>query len=74
MKDSTKHTLRTIVPTALGIAAVLPAVVGVAGIPKALPRVAAALAIAADATRAVALPAVQALLPGWLRTDTWARE
>lgn len=74
MQDSTKRTLRTIVQTALGIAAVLPAVVSASGIPQALPWVAAALAVAAGATRVMALPAVQALLPGWLRTDTGSRE
>ncbi len=30
---------------------------------------AAALAVAAGVTRVMALPAVQALLPSWLRTD-----
>ncbi|WP_435643351.1 hypothetical protein ACR9VJ_18055 [Streptomyces sp. H49] len=70
MKDSTKRTLRTTVQTTVGVAAVLPAVVDASGIPQALPWVAAALAIAAGVTRVMALPAVQALLPGWLRTDT----
>ncbi|MEU5442780.1 MULTISPECIES: hypothetical protein [Streptomyces] len=74
MKDSTKRTLRTAIQTALGIAAVLPAVVRASGIPQALPWVAAALAIAAGLTRAMALPSVQALLPGWLRTDAGSRE
>ncbi|MFZ4234986.1 hypothetical protein ACOZGD_07310 [Streptomyces murinus] len=74
MKDSTKRTLRTVIQTALGIAAVLPAVVSASGIPQALPWAAAALAVAAGVTRVMALPAVQALLPGWLRTDTGSRE
>jgi hypothetical protein len=73
-KDSTKRTLRTILQTTLGIAAVLPAVVGASGIPQALPWVAGALAIAGGITRIMAVPAVQALLPSWLRTDDGGRE
>ncbi|MET8982152.1 hypothetical protein ABZX85_41870 [Streptomyces sp. NPDC004539] len=69
MSDNTKRTLRTVLQTALGIAAVLPAVVDASGIPAALPWVAGALAVSAGTTRVMALPRVQALLPGWLRTD-----
>jgi len=69
MQDSTKRTLRTVLQTTLGIAAVLPAAVGASGIPAALPWVAGALAVSAGVTRVMALPGVQALLPGWLRTD-----
>ncbi|WP_018547453.1 hypothetical protein [Streptomyces sp. LaPpAH-108] len=68
MKDTTKRTLRTMVQTTLGIAAVLPAIVQASGIPAALPWAAAALAIAAGVTRVMAIPVVQALLPAWLRT------
>ncbi|MGW4890120.1 hypothetical protein [Streptomyces murinus] len=39
-----------------------------------LPWTPAALAVSAGVTRVMALPAVQALLPGWLRTDTGSRE
>lgn len=69
MSDNAKRVTRTIVQTALGIAAVLPAVVSASGIPAALPWVAGALAVSAGATRVMALPGVQALLPSWLRTD-----
>ncbi|MFD8640856.1 hypothetical protein ACFV14_11160 [Streptomyces zaomyceticus] len=69
MKDSTKRTARTVLQTALGIAVVLPAIVTAAGIPEALPWVAGALAVAGGLTRVMALPGVQRLLPGWLRTD-----
>ncbi|WP_330348182.1 hypothetical protein [Streptomyces sp. NBC_00582] len=74
MKDTSKRTLRTVVQTSLGIAAVLPAVVDASGIPAALPWVAGALAVSAGVTRVMALPGVQALLPGWLRTDDTSRD
>ncbi|WP_435969298.1 hypothetical protein [Streptomyces sp. Qhu_M48] len=69
MSDADKRTLRTILQTALGIAVILPAIVNAAGIPQALPWVAGALAVAGGLTRVMALPGVQRLLPGWLRTD-----
>ena len=69
MQDSTKRTMRTVVQSALGLAVVLPIIVEAAGIPAALPWVAGALAVAGAVTRIMALPAVQRLLPGWLRTD-----
>ncbi|MFE6819416.1 hypothetical protein [Streptomyces sp. NPDC057677] len=69
MKDTSKRTLRTVLQTGLGLAVVLPAIVTAAGIPEALPWVAGALAIAGGLTRVMALPGVQRLLPGWLRTD-----
>jgi hypothetical protein len=72
--ESTKRTARTVLQTALGFAVVLPAVVGASGIPAALPWVAGALAVAGGFARVMALPGVQALLPGWLRTDDGGRE
>lgn len=69
MSDASKRTARTILQTALGIAALLPAVVEVSEIPATLPWVAGALAVAGAVTRVMALPGVQRLLPGWLRTD-----
>ncbi|OQR64788.1 hypothetical protein B6E66_07460 [Streptomyces maremycinicus] len=74
MKDSSKRTIRTVVQTALGIAVLLPAIVSAAGIPEALPWVAGALAVAGGFARVMAVPGVQALLPGWLRTDDGGRE
>ncbi|MGW2203428.1 hypothetical protein [Streptomyces sp. NPDC001774] len=69
MSDAAKRTARTILQTALGLAVVLPAIVDASGIPAALPWVACALAVAGGFARAMALPGVQRLLPGWLRTD-----
>ena len=69
MQDSTKRTMRTVVQSALGLAVVLPVIIEAAGIPAALPWVAGALAVAGGVARVMALPAVQRLLPGWLRTD-----
>ena len=69
MKDTTKRTARTVLQSALGIAVALPAIVAASGIPEALPWVAGALAVAGGFARVMALPGVQRLLPGWLRTD-----
>ncbi|WP_406439431.1 hypothetical protein OHB00_30475 [Streptomyces sp. NBC_00631] len=69
MSEAAKRTLRTVVQTAVGLCVLLPTVVDAAGIPDTLPWAAGALAVAAGVTRVMALSAVQALLPGWLRTD-----
>lgn len=69
MSDAAKRTLRTLVQTALAIAVLLPAVVDASGVPATLPWVAAALAAAGALTRVMAVPGVQAVLPGWLRTE-----
>lgn len=73
MSEAAKRTARTVLQTAVGIALVLPAVVQASGVPAALPWVAGALAVAGGLTRVMALPGVQALLPGWLRTGPAAR-
>ncbi|MFG2940893.1 hypothetical protein [Streptomyces sp. NPDC048282] len=67
MTEPTRRTLRTVVQTAVGLCVLLPAVVDAAGIPATLPWAAGALAVAAAVTRVMAVPAVQALLPPWLR-------
>lgn len=69
MTDANKRTARTVLQTAVGVAVALPQIVAAAGIPEALPWVATALAVAGGFARVMALPAVQALLPSWLRTD-----
>ncbi|MET8166934.1 hypothetical protein ABZT34_22225 [Streptomyces sp. NPDC005329] len=70
MSEAAKRTLRTVLQTAVGLCVLLPTAVDAAGLPGTLPWVAAALTAAAGVTRAMALPAVQTLLPTWLRTDT----
>ncbi|MFJ4799213.1 hypothetical protein [Kitasatospora purpeofusca] len=67
MRDSTRRTIRTTLQTALGIAAALPLIVSASGIPEATPGVGVGLAVAAGLTKVMALPAVDRLLPGWLR-------
>ncbi|RBQ21634.1 hypothetical protein DP939_02680 [Spongiactinospora rosea] len=69
MSDANKKAIRTALQTAVGIAVALPAIVAASGIPEALPWVAGALAVAGGFARVMALPAVQRLLPSWLRTD-----
>ncbi|GAA2915963.1 hypothetical protein GCM10020221_09700 [Streptomyces thioluteus] len=73
MTDETKRTLRTILQTAVALAVALPAIVEASGIPASLPWAAGALAVAGGLARVMALPAVQNLLPGWLRTDNRGR-
>ncbi|KNB50095.1 hypothetical protein [Streptomyces caatingaensis] len=73
MTDETKRTLRTILQTAVALAVALPAIVEASGIPASLPWVAGALAVAGGLARVMALPAVQDVLPGWLRTDNRGR-
>jgi hypothetical protein len=68
MSEAAKRTLRTVVQTAVGLCVLLPTVVEAAGVSGTIPWVAGALAVAAGVTRVMALPAVQALLPAWLRT------
>ncbi|MCX4752884.1 hypothetical protein [Kitasatospora purpeofusca] len=67
MKDSTRRTIRTTLQTALGIAAALPLIVSASGIPEATPGIGVGLAVAAGLTKVMALPAVDRLLPRWLR-------
>jgi hypothetical protein len=74
MKDTTKRTLRTSVQFVVGLAAALPFIVDTSGIPETAPGVGIGLAAAATLTRVMAVPAVQRLLPGWLRTDDGGRE
>ncbi|MFE3164409.1 hypothetical protein [Streptomyces sp. NPDC059224] len=68
MSEAARRTLRTVVQTAVGLSVLLPTVVDTAGIPATLPWAAGALAVAAGVTRVMAEPAVQPLLPSWLRT------
>ena len=68
MSGAAKRTLRTVVQTAVGLCVLLPTVVDAAGVSETIPWVAGALAVAAGVARVMALPAVEALLPVWLRT------
>ncbi|MFK0296588.1 hypothetical protein ACIQU6_39805 [Streptomyces sp. NPDC090442] len=69
MTDANRRTIRTIVQTTVALAVLLPAIVDASGIPASLPWVAGSLAVAGGLARVMALPGVQALLPGWLRAD-----
>ncbi|MBV7696995.1 hypothetical protein [Streptomyces sp. TRM70350] len=68
MSEAAKRTLRTVVQTAAALGVLLPATVDASDLPQALPWAAGALTTAGALARAMALPAVQALLPAWLRT------
>ncbi|GIH98113.1 hypothetical protein [Planobispora takensis] len=69
MTDDTKRAIRTALQTAVGVCVALPLIVDATGVPEALPGVATALAVAGAFARVMAIPAVQSLLPRWLRTD-----
>ncbi|MFG2721584.1 hypothetical protein ACGFW5_25330 [Streptomyces sp. NPDC048416] len=69
MSEAAKRTLRTVVQTAVALAVALPALVDASGLPADLPWIAGALAVAGGLARVMALPRVQALLPGWLSTE-----
>lgn len=67
MTESVSRTLRTAVQTLLGLLAALPLLVDGGTLSKTLPGLGVALAVATAVTRVMAFPAVQQLLPGWLR-------
>ncbi|MCH0555824.1 hypothetical protein [Streptomyces sp. MUM 16J] len=69
MTDSTKRVLRTVLQMIVGLAVALPMIVHASGIPETAPGVGVGLAVSAAVTRIMAIPAVQAVLPNWLRTD-----
>ncbi|GAA2199963.1 hypothetical protein [Streptomyces bangladeshensis] len=71
-KESTKVTARTVLQTLVGVAVALPGIVAASGVSESLPWVAGALAVAGGFARVMALPSVQGLLPGWLRTGEGA--
>lgn len=57
-----RATARTVVQTAIGLAAMLPFLVSDIGVDSKLPYVAGALGIAAATTRVMSIPAVNVLL------------
>jgi hypothetical protein len=67
LSDEVRRTVRTVVQCAVGLAAAMPWLVAVSGVSAAVPVVATALSVSAVVTRVMALPQVDALLPGWLR-------
>jgi hypothetical protein len=67
MRDATRRTVRTVVQAAGSLAAALPLIVAASGVPETTEGVGVGLAVAAAVTRVMALPAVDRLLPGWLR-------
>ncbi|MFE4548271.1 hypothetical protein [Streptomyces sp. NPDC056785] len=73
MQDSTKRSVRTVFQTTVGMSVMLPQIVSASGVPESLPWVAGSLAVAGGLARVMALSGVQALLPGWLRTDVSGR-
>lgn len=66
--DSTRRVLRTLVQGVLSLAAAAPLLVLSSGIPAQTAGVGIFLAVAAGITRVMAVPAVDGLLPSWLRT------
>ncbi|MFD9813705.1 N-acetylmuramoyl-L-alanine amidase [Streptomyces sp. NPDC059080] len=68
MSDAARRTVRTIVQTALSLAASLPILVDTADVPHTAAGVGTALAVAAAVTRVMQSDQVQKLLPKWLRS------
>jgi hypothetical protein len=71
--DATRRTIRTVIQTAVSIAVALPFIVRASGISTTLPGVGIALAVSAAVTRVMSVPAVESLLPTWLRTTARSR-
>jgi ABC-type phosphate transport system permease subunit len=68
MSDGARRTVRTVFQNVLGLAAAMPLIVDAARLSDAVPGVAVALTVSGVVTRVMALPVVDALLPGWLRS------
>ncbi|MFD5504607.1 hypothetical protein ACFWJS_33690 [Streptomyces sp. NPDC127061] len=69
MTDANRRTIRTVFAFVVSLAAALPLIVSASGIPETTAGVGALLAVGAAVTRILALPAVDGLLPAWLRKD-----
>ncbi|MFE3144755.1 hypothetical protein [Streptomyces scopuliridis] len=69
MTDANRRTARTVFAQVVSIAAALPLIVTASGVPETSGAVVALLAVAGAVTRILALPAVDELLPAWLRKD-----
>jgi hypothetical protein len=67
--DSTRRTIRTAVQAAVSLAAAAPLLGTASGIAETSTGVAAFLAVSAAVTRLMAVPAVDSLLPVWLRKE-----
>lgn len=67
MSDAARRTARSVLQFVLGLAAALPLIVDASGVPDTLPGLGLGLGVAAGLTRVMALPAVDRLLPSWLR-------
>ncbi|MGW7416144.1 hypothetical protein [Streptomyces sp. NPDC054863] len=72
MTDASRRTVRTLVQTALALAAGLPLILEASGIPQTAAGVGVALAVAGGITRVMRLPVVESLLPAWLRAEPTA--
>lgn len=67
--DRSRRIARTIVQAVVGLAAGLPLIVAVSGVPGTTAGVGVVLAVAAGFTRVMAMPVVNAALPWWLRAE-----
>ncbi|MFE6494114.1 hypothetical protein [Streptomyces sp. NPDC057748] len=69
MTDANRRTVRTAFAFVVSLAAALPLIVDASGVPETTAGVSVLLAVGAAVTRILALPAVDALLPAWLRKE-----
>lgn len=72
LSDGARRTIRTSVQWVVSAAAAAPLIVDASGIPETTAGVGVGLAVVAGITRVMALPAVDQLLPSWMRAG--ARE
>lgn len=69
MTDETKRLVRTAFQVVISLAVAAPFIVDAMGVKPTVPIVAAILAVSLGITRVMAVPAVERLLPGWLRRE-----
>lgn len=69
MKDETKRVIRTGFQVIVSLAVAMPLIVDALGFKPTIPIVAAVLTVSLGITRVMAVPAVEKLLPKWLRRD-----
>lgn len=69
MTDETKRLVRTAFQVVVSLAIAMPLIVAATGWSSTAPIIAAVLSVSLGITRVMAIPAVEKLLPGWLRRE-----
>lgn len=69
MTDERKRLVRTAFQVVVSLAVAMPFIIDAFGLKPTLPIVAAILSVSLGITRVMAIPAVERLLPRWLRRE-----